>query len=389
MTTFKRDRFTWLAYFMLAFYAYMLSALGPLMPFLRTELNLSYSVGALHPSAFALGMILAGLTGSALAERWGRALLFWGGGAGLAVGSLLLVSGRIPELTILGAFVMGFIGSYLVVMVPATLSDRHGSKRAIALTESNVAASISSAFVPVVIGASETIGLGWRTSLVLGVAAFVLLFAIFRRVPLPAGERKAEGKISRPLPRRFWAYWLVILLGVALEWCVGFWGADFLVTVVGLEKVTAASLMSVFFVAMVIGRLIGSRLTHTIESRQLLVYAMAVVGAGFPLFWLAQVPVLNVLGLFLAGLGIANLFPLTLSVATSIDPEQSNRASARVSMASGIAILLAPQVLASFADQVGLFNAFGVAAALLVAGGLIVFAESRYVSANASATADR
>src|SRR5215207_2198574 len=194
MTTFKRDRFTWLAYFMLAFYAYMLSALGPLMPFLRAELDLSYSVGALHPSAFALGMILAGLTGSAAANRWGRALLFWGGGAGMALGALVLVVAQLPALTILGAFMMGFIGSYLVVMVPATLSDRHGSKRAIAITESNVAASISSAFVPVVIGASEALGLGWRTSLLLGIGAFVLLFTIFRRVRLPMGGQKVEGK---------------------------------------------------------------------------------------------------------------------------------------------------------------------------------------------------
>lgn len=352
------------------------------MPFLRAELDLSYSVGALHLSAFALGMILAGLTGSAAADRWGRALLFWCGGAGMALGALVLVIVRQPALTITGAFVMGFIGSYLVVMIPATLADRHGTKRAIAITESNVAASISSAFVPVVIGASEALGFGWRTSLILGIGTFLVLFAIFRQVPLPKGERSVEGKSARPLPRRFWAYWLVILLGVALEWSVGFWGADFLVSVVGLDKVNAATLMSVFFVAMVIGRMVGSRLTHTIESRQLLVYAIVVVGVGFPLFWLAQLSILNIFGLFLAGLGIANLFPLTLSVATSIDPEQSNRASARVSMASGMAILLAPQILGSFADRVGLFNAFGVAATLLAAAALIVFAESRYVTAN-------
>jgi hypothetical protein len=44
MTTnapFVRDRFTWLAYLMLAYFSYLQAAPGPLMPFLRDELHLS------------------------------------------------------------------------------------------------------------------------------------------------------------------------------------------------------------------------------------------------------------------------------------------------------------------------------------------------------------
>ena len=59
---YTRDRYTWLAYFMLAFYAYVQAAMGPAMPFLQAELDLSYTVLAFHISAFALGMILTGLT---------------------------------------------------------------------------------------------------------------------------------------------------------------------------------------------------------------------------------------------------------------------------------------------------------------------------------------
>ena len=52
---FTRDRFTWLAYLLLAFYTFLEAALGPLMPFLRAELALNYTCGGLHFSAFALG----------------------------------------------------------------------------------------------------------------------------------------------------------------------------------------------------------------------------------------------------------------------------------------------------------------------------------------------
>ncbi|MEP7291140.1 MAG: MFS transporter [Chloroflexota bacterium] len=302
----------------------------------------------------------------------------------MALGALLLMLTQLPALTITSAFVMGLIGSYTVVIVPAALADHHGSKRAIELTESNVAASLSTVLVPLLIGFGEASGLGWRVGLVAGIVWLGLLAVFFRGTAVPAGEPRRDAEVKRPLPRRFWAYWLVIMLGVALEWSIVFWGADFLEKSVGLEKVTSATLMSIFFLAMVIGRVIGSRLTRTIESSRLLVYAIAVVGVGFPLFWLSPLPVLNVLGLFLAGLGIANLFPLTLAVATSIDPSQANAASGRISIASGIAILVVPQILGSFADQVGIFNAFGVAAVLLIAAALIVFAERRFKAVQAA-----
>ena len=371
-TTFVRDRFTWLAYFMLAYFSFMQSSLGPLTPFLRAELNLNYSETALHLSAFAFGMIIAGLTADRIALRWGRSAVFWGGALGMGVGGVLLTLAHHVALSVASACLMGFLGAYLLVMIPACLADHHGSRRAIALTESNVAASISATLAPLLVGFGETVGLTWRFALLLGAGVCLLLAVIFRRTPVPVNQQAGQTGISRPLPRRFWAYWLVVVLAVSLEWCMVFWGADFLQNSVGLEKVTASTLMSVFFVAMVIGRAIGSRLTRRFESSKLLIFAIAVVGVGFPLFWLGRIPAVNIIGLFIAGLGIANLYPLTLSVATSIDPEQANRASSRILLAGGLAILVAPQVLASFADSSGIFNAFGVAAALLIAAAVIV-----------------
>jgi hypothetical protein len=47
-TLFVRTRFTWLAYILLGYYSYMQSSVGPLMPFLSTELHISYTVEGLH-----------------------------------------------------------------------------------------------------------------------------------------------------------------------------------------------------------------------------------------------------------------------------------------------------------------------------------------------------
>ncbi len=270
-------------------------------------------------------------------------------------------------MTIGGAFVMGLIGSYLLVMIQATLSDRHLAQRAIALTEANVLASVSAALAPALVALGQTLHLTWRLALYAGAVSWIIMLLTSRRVALPVEQKMADDTEPHgALPRSFWAYWLVVFLSVAVEWCMIFWAADFLEKAAGLSKELASASISLFFVASVIGRWSGSRLSRRFDGGKLLLMAGGIVVVGFPVFWLSRAPLLNVLGLFICGLGIANLYPLTLSVATAVAPRQSNTASGRISMASGTAIFIAPQVLASTADQIGIQNAYGIVAGLII-----------------------
>lgn len=377
---FVRDRFTWLAYLMLAYFAYLQAALGPLMPFLRAELSLSYTVAGLHPSAFALGMILTGLIGDHLAQHWERRFIFWSGGAGMAVGALCLASSSHVILTITGALIMGTLGSLLLVTIQATLSDRHGEQRAIALTESNVAASISASLAPMFVGGFQWVGIGWRGALFLAVVILALIATKFHSEPLPEAPQAVRNRPSparQVLPVSFWAYWAVICLGVSVEWCLIFWGADFLENSVGLSKVNAATMMSIFFLAMVLGRIVGSRLTRVAPGETLLLIAFGITLIGFPIFWLGPIAPLNIAGLFVAGLGVANLFPLTLSVAVGVAPRQADAASSRISLGIGLAILVAPLSLGWVADQLDIQNAYGLVVLLLVIAALVTFFANR------------
>ena len=62
-TGFRRDRLTWVAYLVLAWFAYLQAAPGLVIGHLRDELDLSYSTGGLHEAAFAAGSLLAGAVG--------------------------------------------------------------------------------------------------------------------------------------------------------------------------------------------------------------------------------------------------------------------------------------------------------------------------------------
>lgn len=377
---FTRDATSWLAYLMLGYVSFMPNVLGPLMPFLRGELRLSHTQGGFMLSAIACGMILSGLTADRVAGRWGRRLAFWGGAAVSAVGGLLLAWGRHLALGIGAAFVIGLGGSLSVVMIQAILSDKYGAQRATALTEANIAASASPALAPLLVGGFQRIGIGWRGVLSLPAVVLALMAARLRHIPVPETQRiTLRSKVAgeRALPASFWAYWFVIFFSVSIEWCLIAWGADFLEEGVGLSKVNASTAMSVFLLAMLIGRIAGSRLTHVMQPMPILLLAFGDALAGFLVFWRAGIPILNLAGLFVAGLGIANLFPLTMSLAVGIAPQQSDIASARVFLGTGSAIFVTPPLLGWVADQVDIQSALGMVALMLVAALVVTFISSR------------
>jgi MFS family permease len=364
---FVRDRRTWTAYLLLGLFAYLETTIGPAMHFLRAELGLGYAVASLHFSAFAAGAVGVGLTGERCVRRVGRHGLLWGGLGGMIVGALLIAFSPNVIGTVLGALVMGMFGTLSLLANQAILSDLHGAQRTIALTESNVVATSAAIAAPLLIGGFAAMGLGWQTALVLTVPCGALLWGIFRGVRFPPSRQLEESHAGgQRLPAAFWLLWLVLFLLVAVEWCMAYWGADFLASVVGLDRAAAATAMTLFFVAMAGGRLFGSRLARRYPSVSLLLAAIGVAVGGFLVFWLAPAPALSLAGLFLTGLGVANFYPLTVALATGSAPHLVDQAAARLAVAGGLALLTAPFVVGALSDAAGMRWGFGIVAPLLV-----------------------
>jgi fucose permease len=158
-----------------------------------------------------------------------------------------------------------------------------------------------------------------------------------------------------------------LYLGVSVEWCVAYWGADFLENGVGLERSAAATALSLFFIAMLAGRLLGSRLARGLPGGTILLATLCVALVGFPVFWLSAMPAPSLLGLFVLGLGVGSIYPLAISVGVAATPDRTDTATARLGLAGGGAILTAPFVLGAFADHVGIERAYGVVVPLLLA----------------------
>ena len=73
----------------------------------------------------------------------------------------------------------------------------------------------------------------------------------------------------------------------------------------GVSIDTAVALMGGYFVGVVAGRLLGSRLTRRHDPARLLALALAVTAAGFAILWPATGPTQALLGLVVLGISVA------------------------------------------------------------------------------------
>jgi fucose permease len=374
---FRRDRLTWVAYVMLAWFAYLQAAPGLVVPHLRDELDLSYSVGGLHVAAFAAGSLVAGLVSSPLEQAIGRRRLLWSAAVVFGAGTVGLTAGHVVAATVGSVLVMGFGGGLLLATVQATLADHHGELRTVALTEANVAASVSYVVLIGAFAAAAALDVDWRFALLISLLVPSLTWWTNRRLAVETTVHPDEERVR--LPRAFWVAALVLVCVTAAEWCITAWGATFVDDEVGVSTDTAVTLMAGYFVGVVVGRTIGSRLARRYDPSVLLAVALGIAAIGFVVLWPAGVPAQAVGGLALLGVGIGNLFPMALSLAVSLAPGRAGPASGRAVMMTSLAVLVAPLTVGALADATSLELALLMVPVLLVlaAVGLVVARRSR------------
>ena len=366
----ERDELTRLAYLMLGLWAFLLYALGPALPALRRQLDVSRATVSLHTTLVALGAVAVGIAGERVVFRLGRRRTFWLTSIAVAIGAVALALGGRLALTLPAAALLGVAGAMLVAIIQAALADRHGTLAPAALVESNALAAALGAAAPLAVALAIVAGSDWRAVFVVAaVLAVPALAAAYGSVAFPAAPDLPHDH-EPALPREYWLFWFALLLFVAFEFCVVFWSTDYLESVLGLSRSRAAAAASLFLVGMTLGRVLGGWLAKRASAERLLAVALAVAAVGFASFWLIPSALVAAAALALTGLGVAVLYPLTLALAIRAAGGRTDAASARAAFATGIAIAVAPFVLGALADEAGLRAAYGIVPALVALGAL-------------------
>ena len=351
------------AFFVMGF----VDAVGTLVGFAKEEYQLSGVMAGLLPFFGLIAFALFSVPGGVLMDRKGKKLLML-----LSLG-IVLVGEAVPALTtgylmlVAAIFLIGIGMTLLQVAGNPIMRDVSEEGRyARNLTFAQFIKGLGSIAGPAVAIALVSRGLPWNsifTVFGLFVAVTFVSVAFLKVEEKKADDDKPPASIasSFALLRNPYVFLMIfgLFLYVGAEVGVNSWIATYLSEKFQFDLGSLATGgIAFFFVALSIGRLLGSAILNFMSARQFLIVTalVSVLGMLGIIFGTKQVALVSI---FVAGLGFGNIFPLIFAILIDRMPERSAELSGLLCMAiAGGAVV--PLVMGAVNDSLGITGAMVV-----------------------------
>jgi len=347
------------AFFVMGF----VDAVGTLVGFAKDEYQLSGFMAGLLPFFGFIAFALFSVPGGVLMDKKGKKFLM------LLSLAIVLVGEALPAMTtgyvmlVAAIFLIGVGMTLLQVAGNPIMRDVSEEGRfARNLTFAQFIKGLGSIAGPAVAIALVARGLPWNSIFsVFGVVVAITLAGVaFLRVEEKKGDDKPPASIASSFALLGHPYVFMMILGLFLyvgaEVGVNSWIATFLNQKFQFDLGSLATGgIAFFFVALSIGRLIGSAVLNFMSARQFLVVTaiLSVLGTLGIMLGSKEVAVASI---FLTGLGFGNVFPLVFSILIDKMPERSAELSGLLCMAiAGGAVM--PLVMGAVNDAFGSITA--------------------------------
>ncbi|GAB3952091.1 hypothetical protein GCM10029976_089690 [Kribbella albertanoniae] len=337
---------------------FLLAGLGACVAILARDLDEPTGRLALLSSAFAVGLVIIAAVGPALLRSWSIDVVLRVGSLVCAAGGALIALAPVYVVVVVGGLCVGLGGALLVLVAPLML---HGPTAAARLSRVNAVASAAGILAPLTIGLVDALGISGRVAMLVAVPPLLVLATV--KGPDVVPPVFSEAPTGHAVGWTVGLGWLRVVLAVGVEFCFVVWAVARLVDS-GLTLAVAALLGSSFPIGMAVGRAIGP--VHW-RSLPPVVIGGSLAIIGTLLVSLLNAPALIAVGLVIAGIGVAPLYPVTLAALVAMPGLSPTRLAALGALASGTAILITPAALAALARLVNLRLAYLITIPLLLA----------------------
>ena len=236
----------------------------------------------------------------------------------VALAFFLLSRAASYGLILAAAVVLGLGGGGLNGGANALTSDLHeGEKRGTALNVLGIFFGFGALSIPFLIGTLREL-LGVPTILLIATGLGLLPVVIYIVLPFPRAKQaqgfpiKEAARIARsPL---LWLCAFILFFQSGNEFTAGGWISTYLQRTHGLGADAAALALAAYWAAIMLGRLLSSRLVRRLRNETLILGSAALALAAAALMALAPSGAAAAAGAVLLGLGFAAIYPTTLAI---------------------------------------------------------------------------
>lgn len=335
--------------------------MGPILPAIRTDIDINYSQGGMLLSGQFIGMLITSMIGGYLINKIGKRAFMLSGSVLMIAGLLGCLIANNYQFLYTFNFIIGFgYGIYelgINVLCADSSEENKGSDMNFVHFFYGVGAIIAPLLALV---CAEYLG-NWRYCFGLALVGPVIVSVLLLRYRITEKKistqtwDKPSGKVSNPLTSPFlWVAGIAMFFYVGVEVSTGGWITEFWNSSLPDSSIPASLTATVFWMSLTAGRLFSGRIADRIGLTNYML-AASLGTLILSLLW-RLLPQGNWTLLLIAILGfmLSGQFPTAMAVVTAHFHESSGMAAGFISVFAGLSGFFIPSGIGRLADTFGI-----------------------------------
>ncbi|MCU0509303.1 MAG: MFS transporter [Anaerolineae bacterium] len=352
------------AMFMLGF---TISLLGPSLPGIAQRTGITLPQAGLLFTLFSAGSIAATILLARYNDRPARRWTFLAGALLMAVGLWGVAASNTFLLTGIAVALTGLAMSTEGTVPNAIFVDHFGAGAGRALNKLHVSVGVGSFVGPLVFAAALRLGGDYTIAYRVGAALMVLVALMWvaalppppvRAAPDGQGARRFNPLTVTPLLVMF----ALAMLYTGTEQVLAGWLFTYSRAAMEQVATTASLATSLFWGAMLLGRISAVALLGRIGNMRLVQAGLALAALGVLLILAGQLaPPAFWAGVLLVGLGFGPIFPTSLAYASQLEPSHSGAVGSFFVASGSVGAMILPLTAGSLIPAIGVAGSIALA----------------------------
>lgn len=340
-------------------FGYIDAIKGPIMPSLMSDMKLTYNQAGSLISFIFTGFLIATLLSGITADKFGKRPTLIFTASLIFTGGILIVLSENIIFSSIAFFVIGYGLGSLELMGNAVIIDLYKKDRAKMLNYLTFFYSVGAVISPVIAGFILKKGFIWKNvyQITVIISVIFLIYFIFLKYPNTHTAQTDPAKkfnLKNSFNIKLIFIYIIMTSYMAAEVGLITWLVDYLIKIKSIDIVLSSVYLSVFFICLGLGRVIGSFFVEKIGYIKLMIICtiLSVISLFTGLF-------LNLNFAFffsLTGLFFSIMFPTVTAFFSKVNTDESNTKYGILFTFSGLGGLIGPLSVGALGEIITIKN---------------------------------